>query len=57
MFWLKLYIAQNKIIAEPAQETNSSKEYAQKILGIKGTWFSVKDWKGVRRDVEKRLRA
>lgn len=62
-FWLKIYIQDGKIIAEPVEQDkkiqNSSKkkaEYAQKLLNIKGDWFDPLKIKRNRAQIEKQIR-
>lgn len=55
-FWLKLYIQEKKIIAEPVEKEKSKVDYLQKVLSIKGGWFSKKDFEATRKDIEKRLK-
>lgn len=38
------------LTAEPSKE-----EYTEKLLKIDGDWFSIKDLRKIRRDIEKRL--
>ncbi len=54
-FWLKLYIQNGRIIAEPVENEKNASEYLQKLQSIKGEWFSSKDYEKTRREVEKRM--
>lgn len=54
-FWLKVYIQNGKIIAEPVEKEKNKTEYAKKILSIKGDWFSETEHKKIREEVEERL--
>lgn len=54
-FWLRLYIAEGKIIAEPVEREKNKKEYSDKLLKIKGKWFSIDDIIKNRQQVEKQI--
>ncbi|OGE06208.1 hypothetical protein A3I53_00625 [Candidatus Curtissbacteria bacterium RIFCSPLOWO2_02_FULL_40_13b] len=54
-FWLKLTIKGGKIVAEPVEKEKNKKAYSQKLLAIKGQWFSPSEFQEARRAVEKRL--
>lgn len=54
-FWLKLYINNGKIIAEPIEQENNQDEYLKKILSITGKGFSPREIKKNRNEVEKQL--
>ena len=54
IFWLKLNVDQNKIIAEPLIE-KSTKNYPKKLLKIKSAWFSEEEIVKNRKNVESRL--
>lgn len=56
-FWLKIYIDDNKLIAEPVGEPKDKNKYLESLLKIKGDWFSFKDYRSVRSQTEKRLKA
>ena len=53
-FWLKLYTQNGRIIAEPVAETSTNEEYRKKLLNIKGGWFSEKEYKENRKQLEER---
>lgn len=55
-FWLKVYIDDNKLIAEPVGEPEDKSKYLESLLKIKGDWFLLKDYKSVRSQIEKRLK-
>lgn len=57
-FWLKMQINNGRIIAEPVDvDRKKDKErYKKTLLSIKGDWFSYKDYKRNRAQVEKRLK-
>jgi bifunctional DNA-binding transcriptional regulator/antitoxin component of YhaV-PrlF toxin-antitoxin module len=41
-FWLKLYIDRGRIVAEPFKDQNATaekKDWAEKLLKMKGNWF------------------
>ena len=54
-FWLKVSVDQGKIVAEPIQKDQENKEYPQKLLTIKGNWFSKAEWQSTRNQVETKL--
>lgn len=56
-FWLKLSVFQGKIIAEPISDEKNLEEYSQKLLSIKGNWFSEKELKENREEIEKKLKS
>ena len=55
-FWLKLYINDGKIIAEPVEKETDRDEYLKKLLSIKGGWISKDEIKKNRAAVEKQLK-
>jgi len=58
-FWLKLYISNGRLIAEPVEEQKNDEEkesYRKKLLGIKGDWFDEKEFDTNRKQVEARLK-
>lgn len=55
-FWLKIYIDENKLVAEPVGEPEDKSKYLEALLKIKGSWFSLKDYRNIRGDIEKRLK-
>lgn len=55
-FWLKLYIEDGKIIAEPVEKKIDKTSYIQKLLTIKGDWFDLEEFKKNRDDIEKQLK-
>jgi bifunctional DNA-binding transcriptional regulator/antitoxin component of YhaV-PrlF toxin-antitoxin module len=54
-FWLKLYVDQNKIIAEPVENSYSVGDYSEDLLSIKGNWYSEEDTQLVRDELEARI--
>jgi AbrB family looped-hinge helix DNA binding protein len=54
VFWLKLYVKDEKIVAEPLEREVDSSEYQKKLLNINGSWFDIKDYKKMRSDIEGR---
>ena len=54
-FWLRLYIDEGKIIAEPIEREKDKKEYKVKLLEIKGRWFSDAEQIRNRQQVEKQI--
>lgn len=54
-FWLKLYIDNGKIIAEPIEKVANQDEYLKKILSITGKGFNPEEINKNRRNVEKQL--
>lgn len=55
-FWLKVYIDDNKLIAEPVGDPQDKSKYLESLLKVKGSWFSFKDYKSIRNLTEKRLK-
>ena len=54
-FWLKLTIKSGKIVAEPVEREKDKKAYSQKLMTIKGKWFSLNEFREARKAVEKKL--
>ena len=54
-FWLKLYINDGKIIAEPVEKKNNKEVYRQKLLNIKEVWDLEPEIKGNKEQVEKQI--
>lgn len=54
-FWLKLYVKENKIIAEPIVTKINKAEYLQKLLKIKGKWFNKTELFNNRKQLEKQI--
>lgn len=54
-FWLKLYIQNGKIIAEPIEAQKDKTVYAKKLLNIKGKWLNPEEITKNRRQVEKQM--
>lgn len=54
-FWLKLYIQNGRIIAEPVEKEKNREDYAKKLLSIKGEWFSQKEHEKIKQEIEKKL--
>jgi bifunctional DNA-binding transcriptional regulator/antitoxin component of YhaV-PrlF toxin-antitoxin module len=55
-FWLKLYVNNNKIIAEPVEKDKDQSEYAKKLLSIKGRWLSKNEINKNRINTEKQIK-
>lgn len=55
-FWLKVSIDKGNIIAEPIKEEQIDKSYPQKLLTIKGDWFSQKEFQKIRLQTTQRLK-
>lgn len=55
-FWLKVYLNQDKIIAEPVESASKDLNYAEKLLEVEGKWFSETEIKKTRKQIEKRLK-
>lgn len=55
VFWLKLSIEQNKIVAEPVVDEYKTTNYSKNLLKIKGNWLIKDEWKQNRKQVERRL--
>lgn len=54
-FWLKLYLVEGKIIAEPVGEERVSRDgYLSELMTIKGEWFDVDEWKKMKKEISKR---
>lgn len=43
------------MVVEPVEEKSSKEEYLKKILSIKGDWFSLKDYKKMRKETEEKI--
>lgn len=56
-FWLKMALDGNRLIAEPVSDETRPKNLADKLLNIKGDWFSLSDWKKTRTEVSQRINA
>jgi len=54
-FWLKLYIDQGKIIAEPVEKEKNKSDYQKKLLNIKGDWINTRELAKNRGQIEKQL--
>ena len=56
-FWLKVFVDKGRIVAEPTEKVRKKQDdYLQKILKIKGDWFSEKEWQNTRKEIEQRLK-
>jgi bifunctional DNA-binding transcriptional regulator/antitoxin component of YhaV-PrlF toxin-antitoxin module len=55
VFWLKLYVENEKIVGEPLEREGDSSEYQKKLLNIDGSWFDSEDYKKMRNDIERRF--
>lgn len=55
-FWLKLYINNGKIIAEPVIKDKDKKAYMHKLLNIKGDWIDAEELANNRRQVEEQIK-
>jgi len=55
-FWLKLSVDSGKIVAEPVEPEIENKDYAKRLLTVKGSWFSQTDFGQTRSEVEKKLK-
>lgn len=54
-FWLKVYLAKGKIIAEPFEEKKDVALYRKKLLQIKGDWIAPNELSKTRVQIEERL--
>lgn len=54
-FWMKMSLAGDKIVAIPVEQGKDSSNYQDKLLSIKGEWFSAAELENNRSEVEKRL--
>lgn len=54
-FWLKLYVQDGKIIAEPIEQKPDKSAYVQKLLNINGDWLDPDEVKVNREQIEKQL--
>lgn len=54
-FWLKIYVDENKIIAEPMEQKNNISDMKKNLLSIKGDWLDEEELKKNRSEIEKRL--
>lgn len=55
-FWLKIYVAGGKIIAEPVENKKSKAAWRKKLLKIKGDWLDPEEIQKNRQEIEERLR-
>ena len=55
-FWLKLYVDNGKIVAEPVEKDKNQSDYLKRLLSIKGWWMSEDEIKKNRTAVEKQLK-
>ena len=55
VFWLRLYVENKKIVAEPVEPVKNTGEYSKKLLKVKGDWFDKNDYKKIRSNLKKRL--
>ncbi len=55
-FWLKLYVDNGKIVAEPVEKDKNQSDYLKRLLSIKGGWMSEDEIKKNRTAVEKQLK-
>ena len=54
-FWLKLYLVEGTIVAEPVEGMKmSGKQYLTKLKTVKGKWFDFDEWKKMKKEVGKR---
>lgn len=53
-FWLKIYEEKGKIVAEPAESTQSRLTYLEKLKEIKGGWYDETEWKALRQQSQNR---
>lgn len=54
-FWLKVYIDDEKIVAEPVSKSKMGRdEYLLKLKKIKTDWFDEADYKNIRKEINKR---
>ena len=54
-FWLKLYIKEGKIIAEPVERSKDKSLYTKNLLTIKGDWLDADEIKNNSKQVEKQI--
>ncbi|MBI4067679.1 AbrB/MazE/SpoVT family DNA-binding domain-containing protein [Candidatus Gottesmanbacteria bacterium] len=54
-FWLKLYLQDGKIIAEPAEKQKTKEDYKKKLLKLKSINFDTKQLKRNRDQIEKQI--
>lgn len=55
-FWLRMSVVQGKIVAEPINTKVNKKDLLQKLKKVDGNWFSDKDHKDMRKDLNKRTK-
>ena len=53
-FWLKLYVQNGKIIAEPVAKTSNNEQYRKNLLDIKGEWFSQEEYQKNKKQLQER---
>lgn len=54
-FWLKLYVQEGKIIAEPLEKETNKSLYLKKLSNIKGSWLNEKEMAKNRKQLEDKL--
>lgn len=54
-FWLRLYIDEGKIIAEPVERKKDQSLYKKRLLKIKGNWFNSAEIVQNRQQIERQL--
>lgn len=54
-FWLKMYLSQNKIIAEPVETAVDKTTYQESLLSITGDWLEPEEIVANRKEVEQQL--
>jgi len=42
-FWLRIYVSQGKIVAEPVEKKKDLPHYVENLLNLDTSWFSQKD--------------
>jgi len=54
-FWMRLYLNDGKIIVEPIEKEANKKNFKNKLLKLKGDWFSSSEYARNRQQVEKQI--
>ncbi|HDQ88794.1 MAG TPA: AbrB/MazE/SpoVT family DNA-binding domain-containing protein [candidate division WWE3 bacterium] len=54
-FWLKMYLDENTIVAEPVIQESVDESYSKKLSKLKTDWFNESDYPEIRSILEERL--
>lgn len=54
-FWLKMYLEDNTLVAEPVDQSVVDDTYSKKLASLKTDWFNDSDYPKNRESLEERL--